>query len=122
MAPAYSHAHWRENWILEAMMRERSLQSGRDPSVASRSRCEYERGALSPRPIAMAGIIRAQKAATSAVQPLAIGPRIHMKNMLPPRSYRPPMAITRGPRLATRGRKLPRSSWGFRGRVRDLSH
>eukprot|EP00962_Isochrysis_galbana_P015010 scaffold4299_cov128-Isochrysis_galbana.AAC.5 len=34
--------------------------------------------------------------------------------MLPPRSYRPPIA-TRGPRLATRGRKLPRSSLGFRG-------
>eukprot|EP00962_Isochrysis_galbana_P008714 scaffold2423_cov113-Isochrysis_galbana.AAC.24 len=34
--------------------------------------------------------------------------------MLPPRSYRPPIA-TRGPRVATRGRKLPRSSLGFRG-------
>eukprot|EP00962_Isochrysis_galbana_P046149 scaffold18450_cov125-Isochrysis_galbana.AAC.4 len=34
--------------------------------------------------------------------------------MLPPRSYRPPIA-TRGPRLATRGRKVPRSSLGFRG-------
>eukprot|EP00962_Isochrysis_galbana_P044542 scaffold17331_cov125-Isochrysis_galbana.AAC.5 len=34
--------------------------------------------------------------------------------MLPPRSYRPPIA-TRGPRLATRGRELPRSSLGFRG-------
>eukprot|EP00962_Isochrysis_galbana_P045517 scaffold17942_cov109-Isochrysis_galbana.AAC.3 len=34
--------------------------------------------------------------------------------MLPPRSYRPPVA-TRGPRLATRGRKIPRSSLGFRG-------
>eukprot|EP00962_Isochrysis_galbana_P003484 scaffold979_cov131-Isochrysis_galbana.AAC.1 len=34
--------------------------------------------------------------------------------MLPPRSYRPPIA-TRGPRLATRGRKIPRSSLGFRG-------
>eukprot|EP00962_Isochrysis_galbana_P045310 scaffold17793_cov131-Isochrysis_galbana.AAC.15 len=34
--------------------------------------------------------------------------------MLPPSSYRPPIA-TRGPRLATRGRELPRSSLGFRG-------
>eukprot|EP00962_Isochrysis_galbana_P011330 scaffold3178_cov109-Isochrysis_galbana.AAC.7 len=32
--------------------------------------------------------------------------------MLPPRSYRPPIA-TRGPQLATRGRKLPRSSLGY---------
>eukprot|EP00962_Isochrysis_galbana_P039703 scaffold14281_cov102-Isochrysis_galbana.AAC.2 len=34
----------------------------------------------------------------------------------PPRSYRPPIATPRGPGLATRGRKLPRSSFlGFRG-------
>jgi hypothetical protein len=62
MAPAYSHAHWRENWILEAMIRERSLQSGRDPSVASRCRCEYdEREALSPRPIALVGNMPTQR-------------------------------------------------------------
>eukprot|EP00962_Isochrysis_galbana_P052084 scaffold23450_cov135-Isochrysis_galbana.AAC.2 len=34
--------------------------------------------------------------------------------MSPPRSYRPPIA-TRGPRLATRGRKIPGNSLGFRG-------
>eukprot|EP00962_Isochrysis_galbana_P000531 scaffold153_cov105-Isochrysis_galbana.AAC.7 len=34
--------------------------------------------------------------------------------MSPPRSYRPP--------IATRGRKLPRSSWGFRGALGGYSY
>eukprot|EP00962_Isochrysis_galbana_P035075 scaffold11979_cov108-Isochrysis_galbana.AAC.7 len=40
--------------------------------------------------------------------------------MSPLRSYRPPIA-TRGSRLATRGRKLPRSSLGFRGALLGAS-
>eukprot|EP00962_Isochrysis_galbana_P030072 scaffold9726_cov119-Isochrysis_galbana.AAC.21 len=79
------------------------------PRVAAHTSCSYSHSMRGPAAPSDEPVLR-RRGVMCVMSPYAYM-CIHM---LPPRSYRPPIA-TRGPRLATWGRKLPRSSLGFRG-------